>query len=510
MKLKDLLLPMSLALVSTLVIQYFFFSREEKRAEIASDRSFVAPTSVQTSEPLDLDIDFFDSQPTRSKQVVDVNTPLALYQFSNDGAIIEFMGYKRNLSGKEGILETAMPSPSHEKGTFLVALNGLGNTPYYYNLIEKKDEDKLSILTYKGESKTAIITKQFVVYHDTYKIDLKLTLEPKEKLSLRPRIFFPAPLVSGAIATEVINGVFYSEKKAIEKKLLKDVLQLGKENPSLFGLEDRYFINALISDPQAFAKRAYFRAQGTEGADAVLQSSSIDTATTWDLSFYCGPKEMKALSAVDKRLEGVLYHGWLAPLSKLLLYLLNFFYDIFKNYGIAIIALTFLLRLILAPFTASGEQARRKQVEVQRKLQYLDQKYKHDPQLLARERAEVMRKQGIPGMLGCLPVLLQIPVFFGLQQVLAHAIELYRAPFVGWIKDLSQPDPYYVLPALIGGGIALQTAQAGDPRQRVANILLAIIFAAVTANLSAGLALFICVSTLLGLAQSYIQKALKL
>lgn len=147
---------------------------------------------------------------------------------------------------------------------------------------------------------------------------------------------------------------------------------------------------------------------------------------------------------------------------------------------------------------------------MQRKLQYLEQRYKNEPQVLARERAELMRKQGLPGMLGCLPVLLQIPVFFGLQQVLSHAIELYRAPFFGWIHDLSQPDPYYILPALTGVGIAAQTSQGGDPRQRVANILLAIIFAAITANLSAGLSLFICVSTLLGLAQTYIQKALKL
>lgn len=115
----------------------------------------------------------------------------------------------------------------------------------------------------------------------------------------------------------------------------------------------------------------------------------------------------------------------------------------------------------------------------------------------------------MPGLLGCLPLLLQVPIFIGLQRVLTNAIELYKAPFL-WIPDLSARDPYYILPALVGVGMAVQMAQTGDARQRVANILIAIVVAAVTANLSAGLTLFICVSTFLGLAQTALQKAFKL
>ena len=218
---------------------------------------------------------------------------------------------------------------------------------------------------------------------------------------------------------------------------------------------------------------------------------------------------MKALSLVDSRLEGVLDYGWFAPFSKLLLYLLNFFYGLLKSYGLAIIAVTLLVRLVMVPFTLKGEQSQRKHQEAQKKLQYLEQKYKHDPELLAREKAEFARKHGVPGLLGCLPLLLQIPVFIGLQRVLTNAIELYKVPFL-WVPDLSARDPYYIFPALVGMGMIAQMAQSGDPRQRIANILLAIIIAAVTANLSAGLTLFICVSTLLGLAQTALQKAFRL
>ena len=509
MKFKDLLLPLACALLTTWAIQYFFFPRQpDTRAEIATDRSFVAPTSMQVTEPLDLDVNFYDAKPTRPKHITEVKLPYGIMKFSNDGAIVEFMGFKRMLGGKEGIIETVVPPLQKETGMFLVALNGLGNTPYYYDLIEKKDEANFTSLTYKAESPSAIITKEFIIPHDSYRIEVKLTLEPKEKKALRPRIFLLAPLAADGATSGAIQAVMYSDKGSIEKKSLKEVLQFGKENPSLFGLEDHYFINTLIKDPMGFAKRGYFKVEG-ETAQTILQSSPVEQKTTWELTFYVGPKEMTSLSKVDTRLEGVLDYGWFAPLSKLLLYLLNFFYGLLKSYGLAIIALTLLVRLIMVPFTLHGEQSRRKHMEAQKRLQYLEQKYKHDPEMLAREKAEFARKHGIPGLLGCLPLLLQIPVFIGLQRVLNHAIELYRVPFL-WMPDLSAPDPYYILPVLVGIGMMFQTSQGNDPRQRVANIIIAIVIAAVTANLSAGLTLFIAVSTFLGLAQTYLQKVFKI
>ncbi len=218
---------------------------------------------------------------------------------------------------------------------------------------------------------------------------------------------------------------------------------------------------------------------------------------------------MKARSAVDTSLEGLLAYGWFAPISKYLLYLLIFLYGIFKNYGVAIIALTILVRLILVPFTMHAEKTRKQTAEAQKKLKYLERRYKDDPEELSRRKAEFARKHGMPGVLGCLPLFLQVPVFIGLQRVLAQAIELYKAAFL-WIPDLSSPDPYYILPAIVGITMAVQMSQVGDARQRLANMLLAIVIAAITANLSAGLTLFIAVSSMLGLAQTYLQKAFAL
>lgn len=506
MNFKDLLLPLTLALVATWGVQYFFFSGSKTHeAKIATDRRFVAPTSVVVAEPLDFDIDFSDAKPTRPREVTVVHLPYGTVQLVNDGAVIDFMGFKRMLDGKEKLIETITPAVSREKGAFLVALNGLGSTPYYYNLKEKKEEPGLTRIIYTGESAKALITKEFVLHHATYMIDLRVTVEPKGTENVRPRIIFPAPVIIDPVAGATQAVLF--EGNSLLKRPVKDLTQVGVELPTLFGLEDHYFLHSLIKDPQQFAQRAYFKV-GEEQPQAILQTASVTAKTTWETTFYFGPKEMKALAAVDTKLEGVLDYGWFAPLSKLLLYVLNFFFSLLHNYGLAIIAVTLLVRLIMVPFTLHGEQSRKKHAEAQKKLQYIEQKYKHDPELLAREKAEFAKKHGIPGMLGCLPLLLQIPVFIGLQRVLTNAIELYQAPFL-WIPNLAAADPYYILPALVGVGMAVQMSQAGDPRQRVANIILAIIVAAVTANLSAGLTLFISVSTLLGLLQSYVQKLLK-
>lgn len=511
MQIKDIVVSLSIALITTWIIHYFFFSgTANEKADLSFDRSFIAPASVQIAQPLDFDVDFYDSKPTRDKQITTINTTYGAIDFSNDGAIIERMTFNRNLGGKEGIIETIRPSKNKESGGLLVALNGFGNTPYYYDLIECSKKEEINTLIYKGESQTATILKEFIVYNDKCKIDLKLTIEPKRKdLELCSRIFFPAPIISDPTITNEIRAVLYTENQKIDKKALKDLSLFGKENPSLFGLEDRYFVNVLFNDSQRFVKRAYFKLTGSDFADAVLQSLPIKDKKTWELSFYFGPKESRSLIDVDPKLENILDYGWFWFISKPLLYILNLLYSIFKNYGVAIIILTILIRLLLLPFTIKGESARRKNIEAQKKLKYIEQKYKDDPERLARERAEFAKKHGL-GMLGCLPlIILQVPVFIGLSKVLATAIELYKAPFL-WMTDLSSKDPYYILPIFVGIGFALQTTQTDDPKQSLSNILIALVIAAVTSNLSAGLSLYICVSTFLGFAQTYLQKVLKI
>jgi len=212
---------------------------------------------------------------------------------------------------------------------------------------------------------------------------------------------------------------------------------------------------------------------------------------------------------VDPLLEQTLsYSGLLAPISKFLLDLLNFFYKYVGNYGLAIILLTLLMRLVLLPFTWRMGKGMKKHAELKKKLQYIEQKYKNDRELLARAKADLIRKHGIPGLGSCLPMLLQVPIFFALGNVLRGSIELYKAPFLLWITDLSVKDPYYVLPALMGLTMLFQAATV-DKNQRLMFIVMAFVVGAITANMSAGLALYIMMSVGLGALQTFIQKKMK-
>ncbi len=517
MNIKDYIFPVALALLSTLFIRYYFVPGDTSKPLQSNNRSFVAPASCQAAEPLDLFVDFHDSSPAREKKITTVNTQYGNLDFSNDGGILQSLAYHRILAGNDGIISTLNPSENKEKGAFLVAFDGIGNTPYYYDLISSTPSDKGTSLVYKAESHTAIVTKEFFVHNDIYKIDLKLSVELKGDVKqLRPRIFFPAPFISDSSVTDIVKAVLYSEKHVIEKRALKDVALFGKEYPTLFGLEDHYFVNTLVSDPQKFAQRAYFKLEGSDFACAILQSPAIKEKTSWDLSFYFGPKESSALVKVDSRLDGVLDYGWFWFISKPLLQLLNLIYSYVKNYGLAIIIISILIKLLFLPFTLKGEMARQRHQDAQKKFKYIEQKYRDNPEILARERAEFMRKHGL-GTMGCLPYLVQIPVFIGLNRVLSSAIELYKAPFL-WIPDLSAKDPYYILPVFVGVCFALQalygmggpkTTGSSDPKQGLSNVLMAIIFSAVFSNFAAGLSLYFGFNTLLALIQTYLQKKLR-
>jgi len=150
----------------------------------------------------------------------------------------------------------------------------------------------------------------------------------------------------------------------------------------------------------------------------------------------------------------------------------------------------------------------KQRLEFQKKLEYLQSKYKHDKAMLAKERAELIRKHGMPGLGGCLPLLLQVPIFFALRSVLASSIELYKAPFVFWIQDLSAPDPYYVLPAFMSLAMLAQ-AFTVDPKQRLMMVVMALIFGPLFAQFPAGLALFIAASIGLGVLQTFVVKKFK-
>ena len=521
MNFKELLVPLSLALITTWAFQYFFNARKtdqsgQKTEQNASSGSFIkAPkdTHIEVHQPLKLEVSFFEKSSSRKPVITKIETDQVRYIFSSEGASLENLEFKRSWGGKEGYLTTIFPPAviDREQRCFLVALDT--NSPYYFDLIKQSNDDETAHLVYQATFPEGTLTKEFSIFKHEYRIDLTITVAPLQEVkgTLQPRIFFPSPLVPQLGKDDWIKGIVADDKNKIhiyEKN--EDVLTGYWSKPTLFGTQDRYFINALYADHNNFIQRAYYKIFNLENMYSILEGAPVSTASTWKLSFYCGPKEDHAIKRVDERLTQVLNYGWLAPISrpvsKILLNALNFINDYVHNYGIAIIILTLLMKLLMLPFTFRSDQGMKKRTEFQKKLNYIQSKYKNDKETLDSARADLVRKHGMPGLTGCLPLLLQIPLFIALSWVLGNSIELYMSPFL-WIKDLSASDPYYILPILLGISMLFHNpTQTTDPKQKISVFAMAIIFPALTAGLSAGLLLYILTSTLLGILQTTVAR----
>lgn len=502
-----MLLPLALALITTWAVQYFIINRYfgTESSGTKSGQTFTAPANAIQAKPLRKEVDFIDKDISVKPEITRIETDNAIYQFSNEGASLQQLIFKRKTNGQQILMTTLEHSSQYdrEKRCFLIALDE--KTPYAYKLVDRKDEQKKTVLTYKAETDQALIEKTFEVKHDTFQIDLHLSITPKNQL-ITPRILFSAPYMA-SVKDDTISGVYNDEKGSIQKEARSKIdMNKGWFAPTFFGSDDRYFVHAMIAHENSFAQRAYYNLEGQSGLISILEGPEIKEKTDWVISFYCGPKEEEIMNLVDPRLQQTLdYSGLLAPISRFLLEVLKFLYKYLYNYGWAIVLLTLAINLILLPFNIRSNKSMKQYGEFQKKLAYIQHKYKDDPDTLARERAELLSKNGMPGLGGCLPKLLQLPIFFALSRVLSSSIELYKAPWILWIKDLSAKDPYYILPLCITLLMLFQ-APASEPKQRFTMIAVAIIFGAVSTNFSAGLCLYIFVGVLLNGMQQTVQK----
>lgn len=223
---------------------------------------------------------------------------------------------------------------------------------------------------------------------------------------------------------------------------------------------------------------------------------------------YIGPKEHKVLKAIDPILVNAIEYGWFTFAAKPLFSLLSWLYNIFGNWGWAIIALTAIVRAVLYPLTHKGMMGMQKIKELAPKIKDIREKYKSDPQRMNAATMELYKKHGANPLGGCLPMLLQIPVFFAIYRVLLNAVELQGASWILWIDDLSRMDPYYVLPILMGASMFLQQRMTPnnftDPMQEKIFKYLPVIFTFFFVTFPSGLVLYWFVNNLFSIAQQFV------
>jgi YidC/Oxa1 family membrane protein insertase len=277
------------------------------------------------------------------------------------------------------------------------------------------------------------------------------------------------------------------------------------------GLDTRYFVMALVPAKGDDVDLGAQVAHDELGAPAVRGSLVFPTAGKNDVTVstkvYFGPKDMAALKKADPVLADTIDFGWFTFIAIPLLQALKWLYIYVKNYGVAIILLTFLIKMMLFPLMYKSMTSMAKMSKLQPQLNALREKYKDDKEKLNVEMMNFMKSNGYNPVGGCLPIVFQMPIFFALYRVLFNSMELYQAPFGGWIHDLSSPDPYFVTPVLLMGLMYLQQKlspnTAADPTQQKMMQIMPVMFGAFMFMLPSGLTLYMVVNSTVSIAQQY-------
>ena len=475
---------------------------------------------------------------TDEKEVV-VDTPLYRAVFTNAGPTIKsfkLKEYRESIEPDSPLIE--LINLQQDKADFLIisfdgaSASQLEKTIYqveHQKIRLESDSSPKNLVFHSSTSGGISISQTYRFYPDQYRIDLHIDVINQ----------------SG----EIVTGAFVADIKALPPEgkqsyysyvgivlLLDDKLEEVKikkesEPKDLAGrigwmaYEDDFFISAVIPDEPS---KASFKGrllpsgilEGTHMPPSISLHPSERVSSSYTL--YLGPRELGILKQLGKNLERAISFGWTDIIAKPLLYLLRFFNQYINNYGVSIILLTILIKGLFWPLTHKSYKSMKEMQKLQPRMAKIREKYKNNKAQLNKEMMGLYKTYKVNPMGGCLPMIIQLPVFFALFRILGSAIELRQAPFMLWIKDLSAPDrlfnfpfsipfmePPYGIPVLtllMGASMFLQqkmTPTPGDPMQAKIMMFLPLIFTFMFINFPSGLVLYWFVNNILSIGQQY-------
>ena len=315
-----------------------------------------------------------------------------------------------------------------------------------------------------------------------------------------------------------VHGPVTMADNTVDAPKIKDLLKGAKpynKNILWTGFGDKYFFSGVLAKDGSIASVNVTSANGYVETAISSPPLNVPPGGTTSVSdkIFIGPKALDILKAQGSGLEAAIDLGWFSMLAKPLLQSLKFFYGYTHNYGVAIIIITIILKLVFFPLTHKSYKSMKEMQKLQPKMTELREKFKNDRDAMNKAIMELYQTHKVNPMGGCLPMLVQIPVFFALYKALMFSVELRHAPFMLWITDLSGKDPYYVTPIIMGATMFIQqkmTPTNMDPMQAKMMLALPVVFTFMFLNFPSGLVLYWLVNNILTIAQQvYINKSLQ-
>ena len=515
------LLTLALLLVSMLIYQQwqmdYHMPKPVATEQSATQQSDMTPISASSATT--------ESKQAQGRLITLKNDVFSLKIDTLGGDVVQsdLLHYAAELNSVERFMllqNTADKVYVAESG--LVGKNGIdttttGRAAYHvdgdeFTLADGQDELRVP-LTFEKDGVT--YRKIFVLKRGVYSIDVNYEIQNQsaDAIEVQPYGQLKHTIIgsSGSMAMPTYTGGAYSSSETNYKKYsfddMKDADLSINTKAGWVAILQHYFVSAWIPNQDAtnqlYTNTANGRGfVGYRGPVITIPAGATETVKS---TLWTGPKLQKQMAAVANHLDLTIDYGWAWFIAKPLFLLLELIQSIVKNWGLAIIGVTLVVKAILYPLTKAQYTSMAKMRMLQPKLQEMRERFGDDRQRMTQEMMDLYKKEKVNPLGGCLPILLQMPIFIALYWTFMEAVELRHAPFFGWIQDLSAQDPYYILPILMGGSMFLlqkmSPTAVADPMQQKVMTFMPLIFMVFFLWFPAGLVLYWLVSNLITIAQ---------
>lgn len=393
-------------------------------------------------------------------------------------------------------------------------------TPFRVVSTDRQMTGDSLVVAFEAESGGVKVTKTFTLHRGRYDIDVRHDLANVGAAPVTPALYLQLerdgndPADTSSFYHTFTGMAVYSEQDKFQKMTFADI---EKKKANYIKQAD----NGWIAVVQHYFATAWVPPQGKPRNNEVLEvqknlyaARTIEAvgeiapgaAARVDSHLWVGPQDQKAMAALAPGLELVVDYGWLTIIAKPLFTLMTWLHSILGNWGWTIVALTVLIKALFYPLAAASYRSMARMKQVAPRLQALKEKYGDDKQKLNAAMMEMYRTEKINPLGGCLPMVVQIPVFISLYWVLLASVEMRGAPWILWVHDLSIRDPYFILPAIMMATMFLQiklNPTPPDPVQAKVMMIMPLVFGGMMFFFPAGLVLYWCVNNTLSIAQQW-------
>jgi len=513
---KRAMLAFILSLIVLLAYQYLFFPKGQKQNPVPQmeevQKKDPGKKSIEEPETKEKIPSLRENIPWKGEEeIVSVETDLAIYRISTRDAVIKEIVLKKYKDDKgEPVRLVPDDTALYPLQIISEEEGGLNFTPSRKEI--KVGDQKENLVMSFVEPNGKRIEKIFEFKRDSYGIHIQITQNLLKKYHLLAGSYLIKPKEKADSGTAHAGPVIdlQGEIKRVSSKEIKESKTFSGNIPWI-ALEEKYFMTALLpekTDTVAILERL----EKKEGPNVFLGLLGDDE----DLSFvfFAGPKDYELLKSFGRDLEKVINFGMFGVLAKPIFYILKGTYRYVRNYGLAIILLTTFIKIIFWPLTQKQQKSMQQMQKIQPEINVIRERHKNDQQRITTETMALYKKYKVNPAAGCLPLLIQIPVFFALYNVLLNAIELRGSPFL-YIKDLSAADTLFghvygfsigPLPLLMGVSMYIQQKMMPttmDPKQAKIFQFMPLIFTFMFLNFPSGLVLYWLVNNILTIVQQY-------